>query len=70
MLAIGTIAVGALSGCMNSARDDFIQVRQAQLIAQPGDRSEYSATSPYPRVVRFSDRPDALSAVAGTRDWP
>lgn len=70
-LAPPCFVVGVLiGGCGFSARDDFLQVRSAQLIGVPGNRSAFIAAPTYPVVAGFAGDRVSLVAAPEQRDEP
>ncbi len=59
-----------IGGCGFSARDDFLQIRSAQLIGVPGDRSPFAAGPDYPAVAGFAGGGISLTTVADRSDDP
>lgn len=70
-LAPPCFVVGVIiGGCGFSARDDFLQVRSAQLVSVPGDHSAFIATPTYPVVAGFAGGRISLAAVPEPLDEP
>lgn len=58
-------AIGfAIGGCGFSARDDFFQIRSAQLVAMPGDRSAFAPRAGFPTLAGFSAKDLTLTSAS------